>query len=308
MIHIKFLQDYNTEAKCAQLFKEIRDQVGVVCKACGCMDHYWLKTVKRFRCKRCKWETTLRSGTMLEYSKLPYRYWLYAISIITSSKKPVSALEIQKKLGHKFYQPIWLMMHKLRVSMGHREEFYIARKYLKAGYTTFGVSDSGKDSIEKVRDSEQQAQIAVQAQEVPYSAHFNNIHGSFKFLKLKSHLQLEQLSQPPGMLDVSDIRANLKPSPVIVQCITVRRAHPFSKEQVKGTLVSPNKQWVNIMISNAKRNIRGIHHNVKESYLQNYMSEFCYMTNRRYTERQKFTNLLCLAAEKPWYLPYVQGS
>ena len=40
--------------------------------------------------------------------------------------------------------------------------------------------------------------------------------------------------------------------------------------------------WVNIAISNAKRWILGIHHNVKPEYFQNYLNEFCYKFNRRY--------------------------
>ena len=40
-------------------------------------------------------------------------------------------------------------------------------------------------------------------------------------------------------------------------------------------------KWVHIAISNAKRNLLGIYHSVKEIHLQSYLDEFCYKLNRR---------------------------
>ena len=40
--------------------------------------------------------------------------------------------------------------------------------------------------------------------------------------------------------------------------------------------------WVHIAISNAKRMLLDIYHDIKPEYLQNYLNEFCYKFNRRY--------------------------
>ena len=40
------------------------------------------------------------------------------------TKKGFSALEVQRMIGHKRYEPIWLMMQKIRVSMGNRDNQY----------------------------------------------------------------------------------------------------------------------------------------------------------------------------------------
>jgi hypothetical protein len=57
-------------------------------------------------------------------SKLPFQYWFVAMHLITSTKKSFSSQEIQRQLGHKRYQPIWTMMHKLRDAMGNRDRQY----------------------------------------------------------------------------------------------------------------------------------------------------------------------------------------
>ena len=80
------------------------------------------------------------------------------------------------------------------------------------------------------------------------------------------------------------------------------------KRAMKGKQSVKHLPWVHIMISNAKRNILGIYHSVKEDYLQNYLNEFCYMTNRRYFGENKLDRLLILAVNKPWYQGYVHPS
>lgn len=39
--------------------------------------------------------------------------------------------------------------------------------------------------------------------------------------------------------------------------------------------------WVNIVISNTKRQLLDIHHDIQFEFLQSYLDEFCYKFNRR---------------------------
>ena len=57
-------------------------------------------------------------------SHLPFRYWFIAIHLLTSIKKSFSSKEIQRQLGNKRYEPIWEMMHKIRLAMGNRDDEY----------------------------------------------------------------------------------------------------------------------------------------------------------------------------------------
>ena len=49
---------------------------------------------------------------------------MLCIELITLLKKNFSALEMQRMLGHKRYEPIWFMMHKIRRVMSKRDEKY----------------------------------------------------------------------------------------------------------------------------------------------------------------------------------------
>lgn len=46
------------------------------------------------------------------------------MAFMSLSKRDVSALEMKRQLGHKFYEPVWAMMHKIRKSMGKRNYKY----------------------------------------------------------------------------------------------------------------------------------------------------------------------------------------
>ena len=79
----------------------------------------------QYQFKSCKSRTTLRSGTLLHKSQLPYYYWYFGMIMLTSTKKSFSALEIQRQLGHRYYEPIWYMLQKIRRSMSKRDDNYL---------------------------------------------------------------------------------------------------------------------------------------------------------------------------------------
>jgi len=60
----------------------------------------------------------------MQASNLPFRHWFIAIHLLTGTKKTFSAKELQRQIGHKFYEPIWFMMQKLRIAMGTRDSKY----------------------------------------------------------------------------------------------------------------------------------------------------------------------------------------
>ena len=64
-------------------------------------------------------------------------------------------------------------------------------------------------------------------------------------------------------------------------------------------------QFTEIMIVNARRNLIGIHHYVHSRYLRNYLGEFCFLTNRRYSGAQKMEQMFALFVSKAWNLPYI---
>lgn len=61
--------------------------------------------------------------------------------------------------------------------------------------------------------------------------------------------------------------------------------------------------WVHIAISNAKKKLLGLHHQVKDNYMQNYLNEFYYKFNRRFLGQALFERILVATLQQTWYKP-----
>jgi len=60
--------------------------------------------------------------------------------------------------------------------------------------------------------------------------------------------------------------------------------------------------WVHIAISNAKRNLLSNYRHVNDTYLQNYLDEFTYRLNRRYSGDKLFGMLLIACISFCWII------
>jgi len=297
---IKFIDRFPDEESCRQRFKEIRDQEGVICRNCGSKDHYWIQTISQYQCKTCKARTTLRSGTVMQASKLSFRYWFIAMHLLTSTKKTFSSLELQRQLGHKYYEPIWFMVQKLRKTMGLRDQRYQLDKVVELDEGFFESVDTEKDKDKKHekrkrgKGSQKQSKILVMASTIHPSikAGEHQKPTKFRYVKMSviNDLKAETIESEVDKSIHSDsivFTDNYPSYSKLKDHVWVHQAHKSDPKMTENIL-----PWVHTMISNAKRTLLGIHHMVSKKYMQDYLDEFCYKVNRRYYGENLFDRLL----------------
>ncbi|SHM29954.1 hypothetical protein [Flavobacterium chilense] len=125
----EYFEKYHNEETCIEEFKNKRLDNGLICRICSSNLHSFRRVDLKFQCKKCGNRIGLRSGTVMENSNLPIRYWMICIELMTLSKRKFSILQLQYLLGHKRYHPIWLMVQKIRLVMQKRDEKYTLRAY-----------------------------------------------------------------------------------------------------------------------------------------------------------------------------------
>ncbi|MEP6494940.1 MAG: IS1595 family transposase [bacterium] len=98
------------------------------CPRCGDTDVSMMKAKDgsrnaRFlwRCKGCKQQYTVKIGTIMEDSPIPFRHWCLAFYRAAASKKGVSALQIQRETGLTYKSALFLM-HRIRWAMAPANE------------------------------------------------------------------------------------------------------------------------------------------------------------------------------------------
>ena len=88
----------------------------VVCPFCESGDKITTRKGKRlgyYRCRICKDEFTVRTGTIFERSHVPLNKWLYAIFLIVTARKGISSLRPSKEL-RVTQKTAWFMLGRLR--------------------------------------------------------------------------------------------------------------------------------------------------------------------------------------------------
>lgn len=290
-----FSAHFGDEASCRTHFKEQRDQSGVICTTCGCTEHYWIKSRWSYQCKHCRHRTSLRSGTVMENSNLPFLVWYKTIFLMSATKKGFSAKEIQKQLGLKRYEPVWSMVHKIRTAMGKRDAIYTLEGMIEfdEGYFTVESSEIEKEQGIRGRGAVGKTNVAIMAE----STQLEDIHTGkqskqcryFKATVLDTHKK-EEINQTiqGSMSDESIVFTDQSTSYVdIADFVELHVSEKSDKQTTKETL-----KWVHITISNAKRNLLGNYHKIKRKYLQLYLNEFVYKLNRRYFHDKMFDRLI----------------
>jgi transposase-like protein len=294
-----FTKSFPDEASCIAHFKAQRDQIGVVCPKCGCTHHFWLKNKLRYQCKQCGYRQSLRSGTVLENTKLPFHYRYVAMHFLTGTKKSFSSSELQRQPGHKRYQPIWELVCKLRDAMGKRDSKYKLKAQIELdnAFITTLIPDNQKDEdLKRGAGSQNKSKVMVMTESTVVENPKPNMPP-----KRVNHIKMQI---------VNDLKANTAAKVVKEQIdsqaeLTTDDSTSYKKlgQQVKShcaQVVKPEDllkilPWVHIAIGNVKRLLLDKHHQLKKDYLQYYLNEFCYKFNRRYFGEKLFDRLVTVA-------------
>ena len=110
------IQHFSDEQVCIDTVAALRWPEGVICPACGHKEHYYLKTQKRWKCKDCNRQFSVKLGTIFEDSAIPLNKWLVALWMLTSCRNGVSSYEVHRAVGIT-QKSAWFVLHRLRLAL-----------------------------------------------------------------------------------------------------------------------------------------------------------------------------------------------
>ena len=113
----QFQVNFATEESCQRYLAACRWPDGFICPRCGHGKAYELLNQRRHQCCKCRYQVSLTSGTVLHRTKIPLTHWFWTAYLMTTDKRGVSALLVQRQLGLTCYETAWMMLHKLRRAM-----------------------------------------------------------------------------------------------------------------------------------------------------------------------------------------------
>lgn len=300
----EFTYKFPNETACVQYLRAKREAVGISCKCCNSKTkHYWFEKQKLWKCSACGSRTNLKAGTIMHKSKMPLMVWFYVMHLMTSLKKPFSSLELQRQMFYKRYEPVWYIAQKVRIAMGIAnakvqlngevemdEAFY---EIVMEKESKINQPKKGKGQLKRGKGSERQAKVIVMAES------WHNPQNKNKYRPSKSIGKIKMIVVDD--LKSAGINYETKKAVAPTAIVTTDGLPGFRRlDQVIQThdmVVVAKKDsskifpWVNIMISNSKREFLGTHHSIGKGYLQNYLNEFCYKFNHKRSQINLFDHV-----------------
>lgn len=301
MTILEFTDYFPTEQSCRDHFKLKRENEGVVCKKCAGKKQYWLKSKEQWQCANCSFRTGLRSGTVMQSTKLPLRTLYLCMAFMSFTKKGLSANEIRRQIGHKRYQTIWAILHKFRSAMGKRDDRYLLSDMIEFDEGYFETEYPTDAELKQGRGSERQRNVAVMAESTPLEKTNTGKQDKhcryFKMKVLPTHKKEDVNDQiEESIHEKSIVFSDESTSYVDIENFVEMHITEKSTPTTTKTFL----RWVHIAITNAKNSFEGTYQRIKGKYLQNYLDEFCYKLNRRYFGNRIFDRLVLAVASSNW--------
>ena len=279
--------DYQTrqklfgDAEAAREFIEaIRWNGEPYCPHCGNIGAYKLEPKpgsKRpvrpgvYKCAACRKQFTVTVGTIFESSRVPLNKWLYAIHLMCSSKKGVSAKQLERDLEVQ-YKTAWFLCHRIRKAMEKEplrskldgvveaDETYVGGKLRKGGPRPQGPLSGGKKMVVYTlvsRDGEARSQLVDDAKaETLQTVMRNEVEGEAHIMTDGAHAYWGTDAYFRSHETVDHTRG----------------------EYVRGIV---HTNFAESYFSLLKRGILGIFHHVSRKHIQRYLEEFDFRWNTR---------------------------
>jgi transposase-like protein len=103
--------------RCIEFMKAIQWPDGkVICPHCKSESVSYMPKVRRWYCRGCDGQFSVKAGTIFEESPLGFDKWLPAVWMILNAKNGISSCELSRALGVT-QKTAWFMLHRIRYAL-----------------------------------------------------------------------------------------------------------------------------------------------------------------------------------------------
>ena len=289
---LSFANTFPTEQSCIEYYEQIRWNGKVVSPFDETSKVYKCKNGK-YRCANTGKYFDVKTGTIFAHTKLPLRYWFYAMFLFLSHKRGVSSCQLARDLGVT-QKTAWNMLHKIREYMDCENQHQLSAE-VEIDETFVGGKNKNRHKDKKV----EKCQGRSFKDKVPvfgmYQRGGNIVAKVVPDTKAKTLTPLlEQYVSTESRVftdgwEYGDINSRYE------QLSVDHGAGFYGTSYVnnEGEYIVVCTNGIECAWSHLKRTILGTYYKVSKKYLQRYVDEFTFRFNtRNIGDFQRFELLL----------------
>jgi hypothetical protein len=274
---MEFAEKYETEEACRQKVFEARWPGGFICPKCGGHKCCFVTHKNCYQCNKCKHQTSPKVGTLMEKSRLSYKTWLWAIYLVATDKRGISAMELMRQL-HVGYKTAWYVLHRIREAMAKADENCLLQGIVEFDDTYFGGTKPGGKRGRGTLKTKVLLAVSKDEAGKPQKMAMRVV----KNLKGKTIGAFARDCIAEGATIESDAFGSYR-APLREKWLHRWQVFDADKEMLA---------WLHTIISNVKAFVQGTYHGLDEKYLQRYLDEVTFRFNRRFQQPSIFDQLL----------------
>ena len=116
------IQLFSDEQVCIDAVASMRWPDGPECPHCQAKEPYYLATQKRWKCRSCRKQFSVKVGTIFEDSPISLQQWLPALWMLVNDKNGISSYELHRALDIS-QKSAWFVLHRLRMVLKNNSGF-----------------------------------------------------------------------------------------------------------------------------------------------------------------------------------------
>ncbi len=113
---MKLMDKFHSEDACREILEDLRWPDGITCPRCQSKSISRIVSHNVFDCNSCRYQFSVKSGTIFHDSHLPLRKWFVAVFLMVESRKGISANQLKRVLKVS-YKTAWYLSHRIREAM-----------------------------------------------------------------------------------------------------------------------------------------------------------------------------------------------
>ncbi|MGH7902231.1 MAG: IS1595 family transposase [Thermodesulfobacteriota bacterium] len=266
-----------TETQAREYFEKLRWSDGVECVHCNSKEVTKLIGQKHreglYQCNKCHKQFTFTVGTVMEDSHIPLKKWLMAFHLMCSSKKGVSARQLQRDLGLGSYETAWFMAHRVRYAMSQEPLMGKLKGAVEVDETYVGGKPRKGNNTESKRGrgtKKTPVVVLVERQGVAISKPMKRLSAKELKAEIRENIELESLLITDDFPSYTGLGKEFAGGHEVIN-------HSEGEYSRLGINTNTAESFFALL----KRGHYGIFHHLSKEHLHRYCDEFTFRWNYR---------------------------